>query len=223
MQLKDLIRSARVSANDMQLIVFSDDVDLIRWANEAQAEAAIRGRLLFEGINPRMCEIAVDAGTQVYKLDPLWHQITLATLVLDSNTNCKKDLPLRTRDDITLEKPDWRTNTDREPFALVLDDKVATIAGLLTGPGTLYLEGYRLPVQMESIDAVPEISEQHHVYLPHWMLHRMYEVPDSEIFNQDKSEKALTKFTAYFGPRPDSDRRAGATADQVHHSRAWWI
>ena len=62
MNLEQLIQQFRIDAHDLQTPPFCEPEWVAAWLTEAQAEAAIRGRLLFEAADPAICEIAVTAG-----------------------------------------------------------------------------------------------------------------------------------------------------------------
>lgn len=228
MNVKELIDSAEAEADDRADGKAAEKADKLRYLNEAVDEACIRKRLLYEAVNESMCIIPIDAGQQVYPLGDLgdkWVFITMVVMVRDADINNQPALRIRSLEDLTIECPDWRNNQrGRLPYAVVLTDNTIEVAGRIESSGILKLQGYRLPLKALKADGdKPEISTIHHRLLTKWVLHRMYEVPDSEIFNPDKSLKALAQFEAYFGPRPDADLRKGMVADTVHHNRAWWL
>ena len=68
MNLEQLIASFRVDADDLEEPHLFKDEWIAAWLSEAQAEAAIRGRLILEDANPAVCQIAVTAGQASYEL-----------------------------------------------------------------------------------------------------------------------------------------------------------
>lgn len=191
------------------------------WLNEGEEEACIRADLLFESTLEKMCVIAVEAGQQSYKLDPRWIRITKAYIVKEGS-DCPVHLHITSREALDRIRPNWRTES-RDPAGLMQFDTRIELDAPITANWTLYLEGYRLPLKaMVKKEDTPEIGRIHHTHLRHWALHRGYAIPDSEIFNPDKSAKALAAFTAVFGSRPDADLRKKQVQDVPHHNLAHW-
>jgi len=89
--------------------------------------------------------------------------------------------------------------------------------------GTLYLEGYRLPLASLSASTdVPEVNAVHHRHLVDWALHRAFSVPDSESFDAQRAGQAEAAFSAYFGPAPDADLRRSTRVDVPQTCEAFW-
>ena len=66
--------------------------------------------------------------------------------------------------------------------------------------GTLKLEIFRLPlVPLDSLSLAPEIPEEYHRDLIYWVLHEAYKKQDADIFNQERSDYFLSRFTEAFG------------------------
>ena len=85
----------------------------------------------------------------------------------------------------------------------------------------LHLEAYRLPLKKLADDMdKPEIHEAHHEHLIQWALHKAFSVPDSELFDPDRSILSERAFTGYFGPLPDSGMRRETRHDVQHFNKA---
>ena len=81
MNLEQLIASFRVDADDLEEPHLFKDEWIAAWLSEAQAEAAIRGRLILEDANPAVCQIAVTAGQASYELHRSIYEIADLRLV----------------------------------------------------------------------------------------------------------------------------------------------
>ena len=89
--------------------------------------------------------------------------------------------------------------------------------------GTLYLEGYRLPLKPLVNDTdKPEINQAHHRNLVHWALHRAFSKPDSETIDPQRAATAEAAFTRYFGIAPDSDMRRQTREDVLHVNKVFF-
>ena len=62
MTLEELIASFREDSTDKLEPYLWEDETVTRWLNEAQDEAAVRGRLLLDDSTPAVTQIAVTAG-----------------------------------------------------------------------------------------------------------------------------------------------------------------
>lgn len=217
----DLIREFRALAQDtVEPALFSNE-QIGGWLTQAESEAAIRGRLLHESANPALCEISVSVGEAGYPLHPALYEVTHLSLRLDGETR-REPVKLVSGEYLDESVPDWRDLTGRPRFAI----QTETSMRLVPTPdraGTLLLEGYRLPLKELGAVGVnkPEIHLAHHHYLVHWALHKAFSIPDAETFDPNRSVLAERAFTAYFGPRPDSDLRRTTRHDEPHHNKLW--
>ncbi|QRF60248.1 DUF6682 family protein [Variovorax paradoxus] len=233
MNLAELIESFRVDADDQSNSVGGGDADalwkdtdLARWFGEAEEEAAIRKRLLFDDYTLSIVSINVVAGQSSYPLDSRMFEISRARLLNASTGRFLEDLYITKRDALDQSCPGWRDER-RRPKTIVQDDTRVMLPGIVDRAYTLRLEGYRTPLAPITADSdpestTPEIGAVHHRFLVHWVLHRAYSKPDSEVFNPEKAATALAAFEQYFGPRPDADLRKDQQADQPHHNTSWW-
>jgi len=232
MTLEDLIASFRVDSDDQarsvgggQGDVLWPDTDVARWFGEAEEEAALRKRLLFDDYTLAIVQIAVLEGQSSYPLDPRMFEVSKARLLNATTGEFVEDLYITTRAALDQRCPRWRDEC-RQPGFFIQDDTRIVLPGIVDRTYTLRLEGYRTPLTPITEDSdgstVPEIGQIHHRFLVHWVLHRGYSKPDSEVFNPQKAAVALAAFEQYFGLRPDADLRKDQQANQVHHNTAWW-
>jgi hypothetical protein len=218
MTLQDLIRRFRTLAFDREIPPFWPDADVRDWLNDAQAQAAVRGRLLLEDAKPEICEIAIQAGQHTYPLHAaLYELVHLQVEGAQFETRTPK---LVTREWLDRKSPGWRAGEHLQAGEILFAIQGETTIRLVSTPvraGVLRIEGYRLPLvpMVENTDA-PEIHPAHHEHLVQWALHRGFSIPDTETFDPTRSAAAEAEFTAYFGPLPDSDLRRSTRDDTDH-------
>lgn len=233
MNLRTLIDSFRVDSDDQARSVGGGqgdllwpDADVARWFGEAEEEAAIRKRLLFDDYTLAIVKIDVLAGQSSYPLDPRMFEVSKARL-LDAQTGRHvEDLYVTTREALDQRCSSWRDDR-RQPGFFVQDDTRIVLPGVVDRPYTLRLEGYRTPLSPVTAESDPdgtelEIGSVHHRFLVHWVLHRAYGKQDADTFDPNRSELALNRFEQYFGLRPDAELRKDQQANQPHHNVAWW-
>lgn len=221
MNLSQLITSFRTDADDAARPYLWSDDEVIGWLNEAEEEAAIRSKLIFESVRPEICQIDVSiAAGNVYKLHDAVSEIIYASLT-DVSGNVTQ-LGIKDRFELSRLKPDWRTTTEK-PQYLVHHDKNIELGCIVDASYTIKLEVHRLPLKCLAKESdTPEINRVHHKMLVQWALHRAYEKPDAETLNPAKSQTAEAKFTEYFGERPNADMRKAENANRPHVNKAYW-
>lgn len=215
MNLEQLISQYRLEAGDNAVPPFCLDDWLIIWFNEAQDEAAVRGRMLLEESNPAVCEIAIAPGTAGYALHPKLYEIAhLLFEPADGSRGC--EVKLLSREKLDCIDPDWRTWPQEQPRFAIQTDTRLRLVPVPSAAGVLRLEGYRLPMKaLASDNDKPEINEAHHLKLVDWVLYRAFGIPDADMHDPTRSGLAYTRFESYFGPRPDADLRRSTRHDEV--------
>lgn len=220
MILADLIRRFRRLADDTvpNPYLWADE-DVIDWLNDAQAQAAVRGRLLREDANPAVCNIPLSVGVHTYPLHHSVFEIAILRLI-PASAERPRTIFLKSREWLDREFPDWRDDTNPARYAIQEDTTLRLVGGFAAGD-MLTLECYRLPLKpLSTTQNKLEIHAAHHVHLIQWALHCAFGVPAGDGFDPQRSEKAERAFTAYFGPLPDSDMRRATRVDEVHHNVA---
>lgn len=216
----ELIRAFRVLATDSVAPYLFSDEQVTDWLNEAQNEAAIRGRLLHEAGDASVCEIAVTAGEAIYPLHPSLYEIDHLALRVPGASR-REPLELVSREYLDRIMPQWR-DLSGPPALAVQDDQRLRLVPTPDSAATLLIEGYRLPLRsLSSPASEPELHQAHHRELVQWALFRAFSVPDSESLDAQRAGLAEAQFTGYFGPRPDSDLRRSTRMDAPHHNVAW--
>lgn len=227
MELSELVAQYRVDADDLVAQPYlSTTPQVVGWINEAEEEAAIRARLLFDSSTPEVCEIEVDAaavtaGTRVYALHEAVFQITRAMFVPEGTTT-EYELYLTDRVEQDRRHPGWRARVDI-PAQAIHDDTKLELGCKPSVAGTIRIECYRTPLVkiQDSETSTPEIHRTHHRYLIHWVLHRAYSRPDSELYDPKRAALEEARFTEHFGIRPDANNRRNVEANRQHHNKAW--
>lgn len=221
MTLLELIAKFRADADDLVAPYLFSDVWVKARLNEAVEEAVIRGRLLHESSNSAICQIDVVADTHTYSLHDSLYEIDYCAFQADGATRREK-VRLVSREDLDELRPDWRESTDPVGYAVQTDLDIRLVSTPSVN-GTLFMEGYRLPmlVLTEGTDT-PEIHAAHHKHLVNWALFEAFSIPDSDSIDPRRAANAEAAFTAYFGERPDSDLRRSTQHDNPHHNRVDW-
>lgn len=218
MTLEDLIRRFRVAAGDTVSpgYLFADE-DITDWLNDAQEQACVRGRLLRDDSTVAVTRIPLTVGTATYKLHEAAYEIINARLIKVSGDQ-PTALVIKSREWLDTNFPDWR-DTDRPAEILIQDDTSIRIVGTFAAGDRIDIECYRLPLEAMANDSdEPEIHRAHHVHLIDWALNRAFSVPDAEGYDPKRAQDGEGKFTAYFGPLPDSDMRRTSRHDVEHHN-----
>lgn len=218
MTLADLIRRFRVLAKDAVKPFLWSDEDVMDWLNDAQAQACVRGRLLVAEDNPPLTQIALTPGKSAYAHHRALYEFI--DLRIKSPLGDVRPLVLKSREWLEANVDGWRDYQRPASMAIQTDTGLRLVGTVGLGE-VLHLEAYRLPLKkLENDIDKPEIHEAHHEHLIQWALHRAFGVPDSEVYDPVRAEKAERAFTAYFGPLPDSDMRRITREDVAHHNEA---
>jgi len=222
MTLEELIAQFRVDADDLADGALSSDTAITAWLNEAEAEAAIRARLIHDVSTPAVCSIPVVAGTIVYPLHASIIEITRAVF-MPAGTTTEYDLYLTDRVEQDRLHPGWRNRTDT-PREAIQTDTTLQLGCIPSTNGTITLEAYRLPLKNieDAASESPEIGRIHHRHLVQWALHKCYSRPDADQHDPGRADKALAEFTKVFGIRPDADYRRSTQANRPNGNKACW-
>ena len=222
MNLEQLTAQFRIDADDLAVPHLWDGEWVAAWLTEAHAEAAIRGRLLLEAADPAICEIAVQASVATYPLHKSLYELEHLRFKATGSTNSDR-VHLKTREELDRIRPGWRDRSDSRPCYAIQDDTRITLVDRPSVDGTLFVEGYRVPLKPLANDTdKPEINEAHHRHLVHWALHRAFSKPDADAHDPKRAAEAEGKFTAYFGPRPDADLRRSTRHDEQQTNKVFW-
>ncbi|MEG2049854.1 MAG: hypothetical protein RR100_23630, partial [Comamonas sp.] len=186
-----------------------------RWLNEAQDEAAVRGRLLLDDSTPAITTIAVQEGKASYQLHPKVYEIAHLHWKPSAAAQRGKQVNLVTREWLDRKHPNWRVRLDCDSMYAIQTEGALRLVPTPSEAGVLALEAYRLPLKPMVSDAdKPEIHAASHAYLVYWALHRAFSQPDADGFDPQRAATAEAAFTGYFGKRPDADLRRSTRHDE---------
>lgn len=205
MKVGDLLDETRAELDDVALPYLWTDAELIGYADDAQREAARRGRLFVDSTTTAVARITLVAGTATYALDPRVIRVNRA--IVDGESRPLMFKMLRDLDD---QFPGWES-MEETPTIICPDFETGKIrlVGTPTASGTLRLTVVRLPlVKLNDLQDDLEVRDEQQRNLRHWIMYRAYLKRDSETFKPDKAAEALQLFTAEFGPpRPAYDEQ----------------
>lgn len=206
MELGAIVAEFRRRADDrVELYQFPFE-DLALFASEAEEEACVRARLLFDDTTAEVTQYAVTANTPVIEISPLIDVITAASFT-NASGGRPRNLDLKGLDWVH-DQCDWQGRTSSRPGYLVHLRKQVRIWPTPSMAGTLSLAVYRLPLYpMEEEDDEPEIDADLHMGLVDWMLYRAHTPKDGEQEDTQRAANALAAFEERFGERPAADVR----------------
>lgn len=219
MTLQELIAEFRAQICDHIEPYFFSDEAIIRWLNEAQNQACMRGRLLLEDDNPSMCRIRLVPNRATVKLHEAMYELVRVELVQGDDA---KPLSIQTREWLDKQHPNWRNDT-QTVWAVIQDETTLRVVGKVEQGDMLKVEGYRLPKVMEGADDTPEIHRASHEQLIAWALYRAFLVVDADVFDPTRAAQSLTQFERYFGLLPDADLRRATRLDVPQVNDSIWV
>lgn len=221
MNLLELTRRFRVMARDtVEPFLFSDE-DVIAWLNDAQQQAVIRARLLLEDANPDVCEIVTTPGQHTYPLHSALYELASIRFKPDGDTRTKP-IQLVSCEWLDQNYHQWRDDAERPTRYAIQTENNLRLVPPPQVPGTLLIEGYRLPLEPLAIDTdEPEIHKANHEKLIYWALHRAFSVVDSETIDKDRASMAEYEFSRHFGLAVDADMRRATRGDVVQHNMVY--
>lgn len=175
--------------------------------NEAQLEACRRARLLVDGDTEDVCRITVEAGTQVYDVDP--RVIFIREVRFVDAEDAEHRLQKVHAKDLEKHAPGWRNSEATSvPVWWTPYGNQKICIEKTTGAGVLHLDVVREPLEdcrlaADPIEAVaPEIPARYQHKLVDWMLYRALSMRDKEEKYDPKSAADhLALFEQEFGPR----------------------
>ena len=224
MVVSKLITSFRRDAGDATAPYFFTDEEIIDWLNEAEDEACERARLIFDGTNQAICKLQFNPGSRVARLhSSILEIVDIKWVTADTGSTQALRLTSRTHEETS--GAFGRNSSDTGlPVLALHDEGMLSLWPVPNVSGYVWLQCYRRPIaQMSQSRDSPEIQEQHHKYLVQYALHRAFEVPDAETFDQTRSEKALRIFERRFGlgSMATVARRSRADQPRVNPAFTW--
>lgn len=197
MNAGELIASYREESHDKAVPPFIKDERLLQFANEGEREACRRAHLLIDSASD-FCSVSVSANEPLVDIDPRIINIRRVKLSISTYSLT----PVRA-EEMDRVNPGWELHvgtpttyvTNYQTNAIRLYPKQQVAADLL-------MTVSRLPnYKMESDGDEPEIREEYHPSLVQWMLYRSYATQDADLFDPNKSARALAEFEKEFGKK----------------------
>ena len=207
MTLDELRTLAREQLHDEAEPYFCSDERLNAYLNEAEREACIRAKLLYDASR----SVALVADQATYVLSVAGAQFFLLDRFALGGVNTYRPLPTSTIHQMDVLHPGWEEAASGVPEVVLMDQSPQKLR-LWPAPWSdlagvpLRLRGYRLPQRpMTADNDSPEIDPVWHDYLIDWARYRFYNTHDSDMYDPALAEKHLAKFERRFGVRPSAD------------------
>jgi hypothetical protein len=142
--LDALIDQFRRDARDLVEPYLCDTKDVVAWLNEAETEACIRARLLFDDVTAEICEIAVVAADRELPTDPRITEIVDARLIDAGGASFP--LELVTHEWMLKQYPLWREQEAGLPVRIIHNNGRVTFDRPTEFGYTLEITVYRTPL-----------------------------------------------------------------------------
>lgn len=215
MNVEGLENLFRAQFDDMVSPYLVSEESFLDYLNEAQEEACIRSRLLFDRTSGS-CSIKVSTGKQSYIIDDSIYVIVDAFITDQSG----KIAPLVITDRIELDKmfPEWRQESGAPTHLIQYDDHVE-LSPKPDNTFTLNIECHLLPGALSSLSCEPQINRANHRRLLHWVKYRAYDSQDNDIHDVKKSQHELRAFESIFGVRPRADNTRNQYSSTPHRNK----
>jgi len=195
MTVAELIAAYRLRVHDDTQPYLADDGRVIALLNQAQTQAALRGRLL-----PHTAIVSVLAGAESVALPDRLFALSSAHIGL--NGQFLRPLPLTGLEQVQRRRLVPRGDPGRPRLAV--HDPSKNHLALYPAPvdnAVLEVSGYRLPlVPLVAPTDSPEIAEYQQADLVEWVAYSVLSSQDSQLYDPQAAEVALTRFAAAFGP-----------------------
>lgn len=218
MKLKELIRIWRSDVDDTEEPFLWSDDEAMEYANDAQNEAARRGRLLVDSSTPDITQLDVIATATVGQPDVSLYTLDPRVLFVRKARFAGK-LPLRrmSMQDMESRDPYWEDAQPSQPCVFLCDTGTGKLRLWPTpaATGLLLLTVVRLPLaEMNDLEDAPELKPHLHRSLRHWMTYRACLKPDSETLDPKKAEQGLALFEQEFGKKSSAIDEEWITREQ---------
>lgn len=195
-EIDDEIKSIGITSH-----LYVEPWQILKYANEAEAEACIRARLLVDSTTDSICAIQTSPGISVYDYDP--RIVSILRGKITGAVRPIKRVSFTVLDDYY---PDWDVQTGEvEAFVTGLDKGKIRLFRQPTVASPLNLTVARLPLNpMVDDTSIPEIPEHLHAALVCWIKHKIFNNQDAELFDRNRADVHLQMFEQKFGQRTAS-------------------
>lgn len=198
MNAGQVIKDWRDQTKQKSIPYLIDDSEAFSYLNEAQMEAARRGRLLIDSTTSGIAQVDVSSGSPVVDIDS--RIISIRRIRLASSS---RPLAKRTVRQMDEQFPGWDTATTvSQPFVVVTDYQSDALF-LYPAPkadDVLLMTVAREPLYVlaRNSDDI-EFSSRYVSGLIEWMKYRTYMNEDTDMFDAKKAAFSLAAFEAEFG------------------------
>jgi hypothetical protein len=197
-EIEDLARRELLDEVGVENLRLIKSWQMLAYANEAEAEACIRARLLIDSTTDAVCAVQTVAGESVYSYDP-------RSLLIVRGKMTGGTAPLKRVSCTVLDErySGWEDQSGTvEAFVTGMDKGKIRLFKKPTTAAPLNLTVVRLPLsQMTDRTSVPEIHDSLHPSLVLWIKHRFYNNTDSEMFDKNRADVHLEMFERKFGTK----------------------
>lgn len=215
MDLGELHQSFRTRVRDEVEPYLWTDQFVTDALNEAEREACVRSRLIFDDSTTDVCEISVTSGTGRYS--PHKSVDVVETAYVTDAYGITYSLEIIDQVTLVRRYPRWHDESSGVPAYLIHNEKTITLFPTPDADYTLSIGVFRLPIaDMEVTVDEPEINEVHHNGLIDWVEFRAFSIPDVDTYDQKKSERAEAAFIRRFGIRVDANVRRKHRENRAH-------
>lgn len=204
MNAGELIEAYRNESHDKSIPPLVKDERLLQFASEAEREACRRANLLIDSTSG-FCSVAVSANDPLVEIDQSIINIRRARLSISLYPLS----PVRA-EEMDRVNPGWESHVGT-PTTYVTDYQTGFIRlyPIQRTTADLIITVSRLPVlEMTDDGDEPEIRQEYHPALVQWMLYRAYAIQDADLFDQNKSARALAEFEREFGRKSSARNEA---------------
>lgn len=226
MNVSELIQRFRQDMDDDIKSLGGDDGDqawppdiVNKYVDDAEREAAERGRLLFDRITSSVCRIPVVTTHPAYNLSELITEVTRVDFFVDDVHQFQ--VAIHNRKELERLQPNWRTDNFPSTQAIIIDDSTVELAGAITENGLLHLEVYRYPLVPASQSDKFEIAARNHIHLLDWMKHLAYNKRESDIYSPQLAKEFEERFTSRFGFEKGAKTWRDTHASTPHVNKIW--
>lgn len=217
MNLEALLAELRSRLDDEAAPYLWSDESLTLYLNEAEREAAVRAKLLYDDTTPDFTHLAAIADAPTVLLDPRVLQVD--RVLLDG-----RQLLRTTVDQLDREYGEgrWRNHKGR-PHSFIEESDWLRLYPTPQADGDLRLALWRLPAEDMAAPAdEPEIDARWHLQMIEWAVHLAFKRRDSDAEDARRAAAADTTFTAAFGIREDANVQRKQRIKRVPVVRPHW-
>lgn len=198
MKLSDLITELRVLLDDEAQPYLWSDPQLTSYLNEAENEACIRARLIYDE-DSDLTRLQAAANDPVLPLNALM-------LAVDRVYAADRALTRTTSDELdNLHGGRWKTTTG-QPRRFFEEETYLRLFPTPTADTDVQIACWRLPLDpLTDQDDEPEIHVRFHMQMLDWAAHLAFKRRDADAQDLQRAATHEARFSGSFGIRPDAN------------------